>query len=106
MTLENFEKDNTFNKNFSFLKNWHEENYTLLPKGSKNKDTSMQLGTFEFDGITYILPTYKKGKGKIGSNEFLDEIKTGKILGYNSDSAAQKDLEKIRAKILGKQNGN
>ena len=106
MTIENLEKDSTFNKNFSFLKNWHKENYTLLPKGSKNKDTSMQLGTFEFDGITYILPTYKKDVGKIGPEEFLDDIKAGKILGYNSDTLAQTELKKIRDKILGNQDVN
>ena len=54
MTVENKAKEDTFNTNYSFLKKWHDENYTLLPKGSKNKDTSMQLGTIEFDGITYI----------------------------------------------------
>ena len=72
MTVENKAKEDTFNTNYSFLKKWHDENYTLLPKGSKNKDTSMQLGTIEFDGITYILPTYKKGylKVKEVSNDY------------------------------------
>lgn len=102
MTVENKAKEDTFNTNYSFLKKWHDENYTLLPKGSKNKDTSMQLGTIEFDGITYILPTYKKGEGKISATTFLDDIKKGKIVGYNSKEVAELELTKLRNKILGK----
>jgi len=106
MAIENTKKEDIFNKNYSFLKKWHNENYTLLPKGSKNDDTSMQLGTTEFDGITYVLPTYKKGKGKISAKFFLDEIKKGKIVGYNSKEVAESELIRLRNEILGKKNGN
>tara|TARA_R100001377_G_scaffold13999_1_gene7110 strand:+ start:594 stop:914 length:321 start_codon:yes stop_codon:yes gene_type:complete len=106
MAVENKAKEDMFNTNYSFLKKWHNENYTLLPKGSKNKDTSMQLGTREFDGITYILPTYKKGEGKISATTFLDDIKKRKIVGYNSKEVAELELVKLRNEILGKKNGN
>ena len=102
MDVENSNKEDLFSKNYSFLNKWHNENYTVLKKGEKFKDTSMQLGTYGMDNKTFILPTYKKGVGKIKdpAKYFLKDIRSGKIQGYNSIDVAEKELETLRNKIL------
>ena len=102
MAIENSNKEDLFSKNYSFLNKWHNDNYTVFKKGEKFKDTSMQLGTYGMDNKTFILPTYKKGVGKIAdpAKYFLKDIKNGKIQGYNSIDVAQKELTSLRNKIL------
>ena len=110
MAIENSNKEDLFSKNYSFLSKWHNDNYTVFKKGEKFKDTSMQLGTYGIDNKTFILPTYKKGVGKIAdpAKYFLEDIKSGKIQGYNSKDAAEEELKSLRSKILQvqKNNGN
>jgi len=102
MAIENSNKEDLFSKNYSFLNKWHNNNYTVLKKGEKFKDTSMQLGTYGMDNKTFILPTYQKGVGKIAdpAKYFLKDIKSGKIQGYNSIDVAEKELKSLRNKIL------
>ena len=97
--------------NFKFLNDWHETNFTdvdefkgTLDKQLKGKKVSMRLSTFEIDGKTYILPTYAKGIGRILADEtFKQDIKDGKIIGYETKEEADKKLRFLRNKIINKQ---
>jgi hypothetical protein len=97
--------------NFKFLNDWHEKNFTdvdefkgTLDKQLKGKTVSMRLNTFEIDGKNYILPTYAKGIGRILADEtFKQDIKDGKIIGYETKEEAEKQLRFLRNKIINKQ---
>jgi hypothetical protein len=97
--------------NFKFLNDWHEKNFTdvdefkgTLDKQLKGKTVSMRLNTFEIDGKNYILPTYAKGIGRILADEtFKQDIKDGKIIGYETKKEAEKQLRFLRNKIINKQ---
>ena len=66
----------------------------------------MRLGTFGIDDKTYILPTYAKGIGKILPVEtFIQDIRDGKIIGYETKDEAQKQLSILRNTILNKRTG-
>lgn len=97
--------------NFKFLNDWHKKNFTdvdefkgTLDKQLKGKTVSMRLNTFEIDGKNYILPTYAKGIGRILADEtFKQDIKDGKIIGYETKEEAEKQLRFLRNKIINKQ---
>ena len=65
----------------------------------------MLLGTFGIDDKTYILPTYEKGSGKINDpvEKFIQDIRDGKIIGYETKDEAEKQLLILRNTILNKE---
>jgi hypothetical protein len=109
-SFENTANTDRYNKNFNFLKQHHNENFTLLPDSSFGESTSMQLGTFGIDGKTYILPTFSKKiyneTGKVESNidnpvdMFIEQIRNGTIQGYNSIEQADMAMRDLRNEII------
>ena len=97
--------------NLKFLQDYHNKNFTdvdefkgTLDKELKGQTVSMRLGTFGIDGKTYILPTYAKGIGKILPVEtFIQDIRDGKIIGYETKDEAEKQLSILRNTILNKE---
>jgi len=97
--------------NLQFLQKYHNKNFTdvdefkgTLDKQLKGQTVSMRLGTFGIDDKTYILPTYAKGIGKILPVEtFIQDIRDGKIIGYETKDEAEKQLSILRNTILNKE---
>ena len=88
--------------NLKFLQNYHNKNFTNLDEG---KTVSMLLGTYGIDDKTYILPTYEKGSGEIDDpvEKFIQDIRDGKIIGYETKDKAEKQLSILRNTILNKE---
>jgi len=96
-------------KNKEYFKKFH--NY-VMSEGKEltqnNKTVTMRIIGVNHEGKEYLIPSYDPETKKVLSDEdakqkYLQDIKSGKLKGYNNPTEAERDREIFYPLIVGEQ---